>query len=173
MGVRLHIGGQVRADGWTVLDAAPGPAVDLVGPCTDLGRFEDGSVDEVYASHVYEHLGYQVDLPRALDEARRVLAPGGLLRVSVPDLEVLARLFLRPDLDVARRFHVMRMIYGGQIDRNDFHHVGLTWEFLRDFLVRAGFVEVERVELHGLFADTSAMRWEGELISLNVVARAP
>ncbi|MDZ4254225.1 MAG: selenocysteine-specific translation elongation factor, partial [Sulfuritalea sp.] len=39
----------------------------------DLGRFASGSVEEIYGSHVLEHLSYVKDLPRALAEWHRVL----------------------------------------------------------------------------------------------------
>ena len=54
----------------------------------DIGEplpFEDGSVDWVYAEHLIEH----VPLLTAvywLTEVKRILAPGGLLRITTPDL---------------------------------------------------------------------------------------
>lgn len=48
----------------------------------------DGSVDVIYSSHMLEHL----DRPTAqqfLAEAFRVLKPGGVIRIAVPDLRLL------------------------------------------------------------------------------------
>jgi predicted SAM-dependent methyltransferase len=168
--MRLHIGGRVAAPGWTVLDAQPGPAVDLVAECTDLGMLADGSVVEIYASHVYEHLAYFVELNHALREAHRVLRPGGVLRVSVPDLETLARLLVAPGRTLKDQFELMRMMFGGQMDPRDVHLVGLTEKILAWYVEEAGFAGMERVDEHGLFDDSSSLRWEGVLISLNVVA---
>lgn len=168
--LRLHIGGWVARPGWKVLDVNPGPHVDYVGNCRDLSQFGDGSVGEVYASHVYEHLAYQKELPAALAEVHRVLCPGGVFRVSVPDLETLCRLFLDPKRTPQERFHVMRMMFGGQMDGHDFHYVGLTAEFLAHFLAQAGFRQMKRVQQFGLFEDTSNLRVGGVLISLNVEA---
>jgi SAM-dependent methyltransferase len=64
--------------------------------CWNLRRgipFPDASVDVVYHSHVLEHLERE-DAPGFLRECRRVLKPGGVLRVVVPDLERLARRYL-------------------------------------------------------------------------------
>jgi tetratricopeptide (TPR) repeat protein len=91
---RLHIGGQVRTPGWEVLDANPGPCVDHVANASDLRGFEDNSFEQIYASHVVEHFDYRDQLVETLKEWYRVLTPTGTLCVSVPDLDVLARLFV-------------------------------------------------------------------------------
>lgn len=168
--LRLHIGGTAPKAGWKILNIQPGPDVDFVGSCTDLGAFADGSARKVYASHVFEHLGYQGELPQALAEVHRILEPGGRLYVSVPDLDVLCRLFVHPELEPAHRFHLMRILYGGQVDAFDFHKVGFTFEILCHFLGKAGFASATRVAGHGLFEDTSRLEVFGQPISLNVVA---
>lgn len=48
----------------------------------------DGSVRYLYSSHMLEHLSRE-DAKIFLQEARRVLEPGGVLRLSVPDLRLL------------------------------------------------------------------------------------
>ncbi len=62
----------------------------------DLRRglpFPDASFDVAYGSHVLEHLepGAAAQLLR---ECHRVLKPGGIARIVVPDLEAIARLYL-------------------------------------------------------------------------------
>jgi predicted SAM-dependent methyltransferase len=170
--VKLHIGGQVRTDGWTVVDIQPGPSVDVVANCLDLGAFADGAAEQLYASHVLEHLGFD-DVPRALAEWHRVLAPGGTVMVSVPDLAKLGPVLAHPKLTAEVRQQVIAMIYGGQTDPHDFHKWGFTAESLGRYLKTAGFVEIRRVEQFGLFEDSSALRLGPALISLNVTAQKP
>ena len=136
---RLHIGGQVRLPGWEVIDANPGAWVDHVGNAKDLSRFGTGTFSEVYASHVLEHFDYKDELLATLKEWHRVLSPGGMLHISVPDMDILARLFLDRQLTIEDRFKVMRMIFGGHVDRYDYHVVGLNEEFLRRFFRGGGF----------------------------------
>jgi predicted SAM-dependent methyltransferase len=168
---KLHIGGQVRTAGWEVLDANPGPCVDHVGNAGDLSAFADDSFEQVYASHVLEHFDYQGELLKTLTEWRRVLTPNGTLCVSVPDLDMLARLFLDRTLLAAQdRFLVMRMIFGGHIDKYDYHLVGLNEEFLTSYLHTAGFTGIRRVAEFGLFDDTSSLELKTIPISLNMIA---
>jgi predicted SAM-dependent methyltransferase len=171
--LKLHIGGKTRHADWKILDVQPGPQVDYVGHCGNLSTFEDESVHEIYASHVLEHLGYQTELPLALREFHRTLVAGGMLRISVPNLTTLCELFIDPALDAAERFHVMRMMFGGQIDKADFHYVGLNEEFLRNYLRQSGFADIVRVDDFGLFDDTSRLEFKGRPISLNLCARKP
>ncbi len=170
-GIKLHIGGQVKHEDWAILDALPGPIVDYVGNCNDLSFLSDESCSEVYASHVLEHLGYNGELQNTLKGIHRVLKPGGRLRVSVPDLETLCRLFLHPSNTPEGRFHVMRMMFGGRTTAFDIHYVGLNFEFLGSFLNEAGFRDIKRVPNFGLFEDTSTLLFGNAPISLNVEAR--
>jgi len=55
--------------------------------------FAEQSFDVVYHSHLLEHLPREA-APDFLRECRRVLKPGGILRVVVPDLEELARTYI-------------------------------------------------------------------------------
>jgi predicted SAM-dependent methyltransferase len=167
---RLHVGGTEKRAGWRIFNIQPGADVDFIGDCTDLSQFPDGSVDELYASHVLEHVGYDAPLRRALAGFHRVLRPGGIAKISVPDFEILCRLFLDSRATVRDRFNIMRMVFGGQTDAHDFHRVGLTYAFLSKYLMQAGFSRVERVEDFGLFRDDSMTEFLGEKISPNVVA---
>lgn len=55
--------------------------------------YPDGSVDAVYHSHMLEHIDHDA-VPGFLAEVRRVLKPGGVHRIVVPDLELQAREYL-------------------------------------------------------------------------------
>jgi predicted SAM-dependent methyltransferase len=55
--------------------------------------FQENTFDAVYHSHVLEHLT-ALDGERFLYECYRVLRPGGILRIVVPDLEIIASLYL-------------------------------------------------------------------------------
>ncbi len=171
MARRLHIGGTTKSDGWEVLNANPAPYVDHVCNANDLSQFADNTFIEIYASHVVEHLDYIGELPNTLKEWNRVLAPGGKIFISVPDLDVLAALILdKNKLSIDERFFVMRMIFGGHVDKYDYHVTGLNAEFLTVFLNAAGYINIRRVQEFGLFNDTSSMLFKGTAISLNMIA---
>lgn len=52
-----------------------------------------GTVEVIYSSHMFEHLSRRT-AQRFLAEVLRVLKPGGVLRLAVPDLHQLARAYL-------------------------------------------------------------------------------
>jgi ubiquinone/menaquinone biosynthesis C-methylase UbiE len=106
----------------TVLRAAADRVQAEVGDCTDLGRFDDGTFDVVFASNLLEHLE-RPDAERLLGEAWRVLRPQGRL------------ILLQPNY---------RLNPGEYFD--DFTHVAIyTDRSLRDLLTAEGW-RVEAVE---------------------------
>jgi predicted SAM-dependent methyltransferase len=172
-GMKLHVGGKVRVEGWSVLNIQPGPVVDIVGTCTDLSMIASGTVEDVYGSHVLEHLGHRTELPKALSEIFRVLKPGGRLMASVPDLEILCAMFGHPEATARDRLSLMGFMFGAQEDEHDFHRTGLWWDYFGHLLHKTGFIDIRRVEKFGLFDDYSSFTFGGIAISLNVVAKKP
>lgn len=55
--------------------------------------FQNNEVDGVYSEHFIEHLS-QTDGIGFLRECRRILKPGGTIRIATPDLEVSARNYI-------------------------------------------------------------------------------
>jgi predicted SAM-dependent methyltransferase len=98
---RVNLGcGSVFHPDWINLDSIP--VSDLVRRW-DIRKplpFESGEVDVCYASHVLEHL-LRSNARGFLQECHRVLAPGGVMRLAVPDLECIASTYLRCVRDVA------------------------------------------------------------------------
>jgi predicted SAM-dependent methyltransferase len=89
--------------------------------------------------------------------------------VSVPDLEILCKIYVHLNITAQGRFHIMRMMFGGRTTPYDIHYSGLDTQMLGTY----GFGELERVEKFGVFNDTSELRFSETLISLNMVARKP
>lgn len=156
--LRLHIGGHEVRPGWRIVDVEARPEVDHVTSCTDLTSFAADSVEEIYASHILEHLDHQAEILQALREFHRVLRPGGRCCIAVPDFEELCRLFLDVRLTSIERWRIMVLVFGGQKSPHDFHKVGLTYDFLKHLLAQCGFSTIERVADFGLFNDASTAR---------------
>ena len=166
--VRLHIGGEHPRPGWKILNALPGPDVDIVANATSLDMFAAASVDVVYASHILEHLNGS-ELHQCLSEIHRVLKPGCRLLGGVPDLEILCRMWLE-NRQVNDALYVGAMIFGGHINEYDIHHIGFDTNIMTAMLLRAGFAKIYRVPKFDIFPDQTNHEFKGECISLNFIA---
>jgi predicted SAM-dependent methyltransferase len=159
--LRLHLGcGDSRAPGWTNIDLTGGDVrLNLSWPLP----FDDGSVSWVYSAHTLEHLDFHTAAPRLLKEIHRVLAPGGMARLAVPDLEAYAREYAagndaffreydrqRPEFGRAAGYRTNLskvMLMAGSAARSGWffeHKMGYDFDTLADLLRRAGFGAVER-----------------------------
>lgn len=168
--IRLHIGGKQPHPDWKILDSQVGDHVDYVGSAIDLSQFEDNSIEAIYAPYILQRFNYTRELPTALKEWHRVLRFGGQLMISVPDMPTLCRLYLKDEVSLEQRFRIMRMMFGDQVDEQNYHKVGFSWEYLFALLAQVGFRVIRKVDRFGLFNDCSDMVFLGEPVSLNVVA---
>src|SRR3954471_3203626 len=93
---RLNWGcGDHTRPGWINADRNPAPYVDL---CCDILAgglpLPDGSMDYVVSIHALPEVPYDQLVP-VLAELRRVIAPGGVLRLSLPNLLKSVRAYRR------------------------------------------------------------------------------
>ncbi len=70
--------------------------------------FGDGSVRYIYSSHAFEHFTGPQSLVIAKD-CFRALAPQGILRIVVPDLELIAREYLADTSPLAAQTFLSRL----------------------------------------------------------------
>ena len=93
MAYRLNIGcGEYLLEGYENVDENPDLPCSAHYHAPPIPR-EDGSVDEIWACHVLEHLDYH-EGAELLRECYRVLAPGGGIGVVVPDTREIMRQYL-------------------------------------------------------------------------------
>jgi predicted SAM-dependent methyltransferase len=180
--LRLHVGCGGRVlPGYTHVDVVPHEHVDIIADVRRLPEsFDEGSVDEIYACHVLEHVSRH-EVADVLAGMYRILAPGGTLRIAVPDIGKAMQMYV--DKRVRLFPDLYGLLWGGQRSPHDFHHAGFDSETLREMMRREGFESIDRYDwkdfLPAGYDDYSRcyiphMDVEGgELVSLNMVARKP
>lgn len=86
--MRLNLGsGNSKIPGFTSVDLYD-EAADIQADICDL-PFEDGSVEEIVAYQVIEHVPYQKSM-KLFEEISRVLKPGGKAVIETPDVQYIA-----------------------------------------------------------------------------------
>jgi predicted SAM-dependent methyltransferase len=90
---KLHIGcGENTIDGWLNSDFTPMAAGVIHLDAASAFPFDDGRLDYIYSEHMIEHLPYAEGMSM-LSECYRVLRPGGIMRLTTPDLDFLIDLY--------------------------------------------------------------------------------
>ena len=145
---RLNIGcGKFPRPGWINLDNKVRAGVDCVADLRGDLPFAGGSVDYAVAIHVLPHIRLD-GMVQALRRIRRVLKPGGVLRLALPDLEKAIDAYRRGD----RRYFAIPdaqwKSLGAKLVAQIVWHNDLqtpfTFDLAKEALEKAGFAAVER-----------------------------
>ena len=140
--MKLHLGcGQRYIPGFVHVDAQAAAHVDIVGPVERL-PLVDGCASLIYASHILEHFDRYAYMA-VLAEWLRVLEPGGILRLAVPDFAACAAIYYENGLADGLS-GLVGLIVGGQRDQYDFHKMIFDEPFLSRVLLQSGFRQVRR-----------------------------
>lgn len=134
MDIKLNVGcGPTEIDGYIGIDRKKGTEAFPLA-------YEDGTVSEVYASHVLEHFKSS-DIPNVIADWHRVLKPGGVIRIGVPDFKYCAEAYLNGS---ETQFPIGDIVMGGQLDNDDLHRSIFDENGLRILLEAAGFIGIRR-----------------------------
>lgn len=91
----LNVGcGKKFHKSWINIDMAPTEREVIPMDLTRKWKIENNEMDVVYNSHVLEHIP-KPHVNAFIAECHRVLKPGGIIRIAVPDLEAIARNYIR------------------------------------------------------------------------------
>lgn len=146
--------------GWVNIDIFDGPNITCVYDCRKSLPFPDASVRGIFCEHVFEHIDYTEEAPYFLTECRRVLQPGGVLRIIVPDAGRYLKAYCEggwEPLEVLRGLgsnhvdphhgghYATRMELINVIFRQGYEHkFAYDYETLEHILLTYGFSEVVR-----------------------------
>jgi SAM-dependent methyltransferase len=109
--------GSAGLDGWVNIDCFPDEGVTCVRDCRTSLPLPSNSARAIFTEHFLEHLDYYEEAPRFLEECFRVLRPGGLLRVIVPDGAKYLHAYDSGDMSSMRAFSPLVSMDASSDDR--------------------------------------------------------
>lgn len=122
-------------------------------------EFKSNSVSLIVAGQLVEHLPPRNQLPQFLKECYRMLKPGGILRITTPDLDLLIQAYLKGEMskfsadqpdwyqDLTPSAQLAMIMYGTGGEESSFRYFGHMFLFTKESMVatllEAGFSNIK------------------------------
>jgi len=115
--------------------------------------YKNDVFEAIFSSHVLEHLPL-LGVKACLSESYRCLAQGGVLRISVPDLDAHIK-----EYDPSQSMDwAINLFEANERSEKNMHHFMYNFESLRAILLSAGFTDVHRRDYQrGLCPDVETL----------------
>jgi predicted SAM-dependent methyltransferase len=115
--LKVNIGcGPRPLEGWINIDAFPMSPSVIAWDCRRSIPLPDGSASFIFAEHFFEHIERPKQTDRFLSECLRVLEPGGIIRLVVPDAGLYLHKYCEPGWDGFAETRPLRKEKGAYID---------------------------------------------------------
>jgi predicted SAM-dependent methyltransferase len=142
--------GSKRQPGWINIDLFA-PSADYALDLREEIPFPDNVASLIYSQHVLEHFVYPAEVQHLLAESLRILRPGGIFSVAVPDCGSALHAYARGEdefftfwrlrsyltTETATRMHHVNYLFRA----DGRHQYGWDAETLGQVLTNAGFVQ--------------------------------
>lgn len=134
--IRLDLGRGGNRRLWKTVDIDSHIKPNIVCNCIYLDNFDDESVDEIFTSHMLEHI-HPLDTMTALINWRKKLKVNGLITIYVPDCKIAFQRLLNSEISDDE---VASVVLGSKPDRKYQLHLNFFWYTrLEKLMYRAGF----------------------------------
>ena len=155
---------------WVNIDGFKDTNVEYLCDFSRPLPFKDGTFDGIFCEHVFEHFTYE-NGRRLMTECMRILKPGGVLRIVVPDgNKVLASYFNEPkkiiEYKQVQSGYAMEAVNTWFYQRYE-HQCIYDAGYLIDSLLKAGFAEAKHASYNvsvtgqkNLVLDDPKYSWE-------------
>lgn len=156
--IKLNIGcGTDYKEGWINIDNNSDNNIEKLDLNWDLRNplpYGDNSVDFIFNEHFFEHLTIEESEP-IMKDLMRVLKPGGVMRVAMPDLQEIVKAYLNPKWKTKpfiKQFNLGFVQTPAEMLNMNFYWWGhrwlYDWEELERRLNERGYKKYKRCFLH-------------------------
>lgn len=156
--VKLNIGcGTDYKDGWINIDNNSDNNIEKLDLNWDLRTplpFHDDSIDFIFNEHFIEHLSVE-EAKNTIQDLMRVLKPGGVMRIAMPDLEIVVNNYLHVPLNkdpIIRTYKMDFIKTRAEWMNMSFSWWGhkwlYDWEELQRRLREAGYNKIQRCKIN-------------------------